>query len=160
MQSFFFWDSPSPFVPLVHHLLPFLALALIFRVGLVVKLLLVLALVALLVDVYHCCLAHPPLLPVQIACECFDVRNNLLRLHLCQAFQDLSLATLHFYEDLPVSLMDLVRLIVIDLYEVLPDLLDNLHSLPLHVLLLLDIKVNSQQIVGVLSDKSGTYSLI
>lgn len=159
MQSFLFWGSPRSFVPPVHYLLPLLTLAFIFRVGLV-KLLFVLALVALLVNVYLCCLAHPFLLPVQIPCECLDIGNNLLRLHLCQTFQDLLLAVLHFYEYLPVSLMDMVRLIVIDLDEVLPDLLDHLHSLPLHVLLLVDIKVDSQQIVGVLSDKSGTYSLI
>ena len=160
MQSLLFWDSLRPLLPLVHHPFPPLALALVFGVGLVVKLLLILALVAaLLVEVDHGCLAHPFLLPVQIPRERFDIGNNLLGPHLCQTLQDLLPAVLHLDEDLPVPLMDVVRLIVVNLDEVLPDLLDHFHPLPLHVLLLLDVEVDPEQVVGVLSDKSSTYSL-
>lgn len=140
MRSFLFWDSSWLLVALVHHFLPLLAFVLVFGEGLVVKLLLFLAFVAaLLVEVDHRCLAHPFLLPVQIPRKGLDIDDHLLGLHLGQTPQDVLLAVLHLDEDLPVSLVDVVRLVVINLNEVLANLLDDLHPLPLDIFLLLDI---------------------
>ena len=140
MQSFQSWASFRSFVPFFHHLFPLLALALGFGHGFVVKLLLFLASdAALLVEVDHGCLAHPFLLPVQIASEGLDICDDLFGLHLGQAPEDVLLAILHLDEYLPVPLVDVVGLKVIDLNEVLADLLDDFHPFALDVLLLLDI---------------------
>lgn len=139
MQSFLFWGTSWLLLPFVHHFLPLLALALIFGEGLVVKLLLFLTfVVALLVEVDHCCLAYPFLLPVQISRKGLDIRDNLLGLHLRQTPHDILLAVLHLNEDLPIPLVDVIGLVVINFNEVLTNLLDDFHPLPLDVFLLLD----------------------